>query len=48
MWRLVWVRDWWNHQLDRFVEYRIRRASERVFAEIDRWMADNAKRDDLP
>lgn len=47
MW-LVYLRDWWNHQLDRFVERRIRRASDRVHDGISLWLANNAKRDDLP
>lgn len=48
MWRLTYLRDWWNHQLDRFVERRIRRAADRVSLGIERWMADNASREDEP
>lgn len=47
MW-FVWVRDWWNNLLDRFVERRIRHAAARVVAGAERWMADNAHREDLP
>ena len=48
MWRLVYVRDWFSGLLDRLVDRRIRRIGDRVEADVKRWMADNARRDELP
>lgn len=48
MWRLVYVRDWLHHQVDRFAVWWLDRPIDRLEREIRQWMADNARREDMP